>query len=144
MFDLEVKNFLQESAIDQIDLKRNPNKYIEKGIRPFVYSLWKNGIETYESGQDILIPKSDYEDGEVITHDDNFLVRSYFSKIKQQYRDKAFIIINKRDLQKAKQFLPQNIEVETGTGGFMPSEYNPALTHKDHKNMVYVQWPMFK
>ena len=59
---------------------------------------------------------------------------------KNRLREKAFIIIGKKDLTKAKQLLPKNIEIEAGSGGFMPSEYNSKAPN--HIDLVYIQWRM--
>jgi len=135
-----------DPGTDNPDLYVHPNKYIDKNILSFVLRLWKNKIKTWESGGDNDLTE-DIKSSDTPTPQEwmkdamakNYLSsRQYLSKNGKQLREKAFIIIHKKDLKKAKMLLPKNIEIEAGTGGFMPREYNTLAP--SHTELVYIQW----
>ena len=139
------RHIVKDPGTDNPDLYKHPERYIDKEILPTVLTLWKNNIQTWESGgdQDITdeIADSDFNTPQKYMKDaikQGYAGRAYIWK--NRLREKAFIIIGKKDLTKAKQLLPKNIEIEAGTGGFMPSEYNSKAP--DHIDLVYIQWRM--
>ena len=122
----------KDPGVDNPDIHVHPELYIEDGILPYIKKLWANGIKTFESGEDILLDEQE----EYVDDSLGPITRLY--KKKGKYREKAFLIILKKDFEKAKQFLPKNIEWEIGTGGFCPNEYQTKVP-KDNQ-LMFIVW----
>lgn len=141
----------EDPGIDNPDLYKHPERYIEAGVLPYVLKLWKNGIQTWESGEDQDLTESIKESDTPtptaymewfikFLKKDGYkgLYRHYIVSNGKQLRQKAFVIINLKDLDKAKALLPAHIETERGTGGFCPSEYSDKAPKAGY--LAYIQW----
>ena len=131
---------------DNPELYIHPERYIDSEVLPHVLDLWKNKIQTYESGGDSDITETLKGSDTPTPHSwmewatqNGYVQREYIYK--NQLREKSFVIIDKKNLERARSILPSNIEVEVGTGGFEPSEYN---SNTPHQNMlIYIQWAKY-
>lgn len=128
---------------DEKDLYIHPERYIDKSVLPFVLKLWKHKIKTWESGgdediTDTIIDSDTPTPSEWMNHaiKNDYLKREYI--LGNRLREKAFVIINKKDFETAKHLLPSNLEVEEGTGGFSPQEYNSNVPHPS--KLLYIQF----
>lgn len=139
-----VESIVKNPGVDNPDLFVHPERYIDPEVLSIILNLWKAKIHTYESGGDKDITEDSLEDSDAHTPkewmkqaiEDGFVQREYIYK--NQIREKAFVIIDKKNLEAAKKILPSNIEIEVGTGGFMPEDYNSKVPSLN--KLIYIQW----
>lgn len=121
----------------------------EKDINNHLNIKWKNLMHIFpyilngkkdpgKDNPDLYINPEKYIDKEVLP----FVLKLWKRGIKTWEsggsKNLAFVIIDKKNIRKAKLELPKNIEIELGTGGFMPEDYNSNVP--PYTDLVYVQW----